>query len=53
MPLEIQYRHNKIYRKENEGINKIVRTVEGGGNMKGIIDYCQILFVFWIVGSCY
>lgn len=43
MSLGIQYRHNKIYRKENKGINRIERTVEGGGNVGGIIDYCQIL----------
>lgn len=42
MSLGIQYRLIK-YTKENKGINRFERTVEGGGTMEGIIDYCQIL----------
>lgn len=41
MSLGVQYRTIKYI--ENKGINRIVRTVEGGGNMEGIIDHCQIL----------
>lgn len=33
-----EYNTDTIKYIENKGINRIVRTVEGGGNMEGIID---------------